>query len=106
RRAGPSPTAKNTCQSPKNYSPSANAGALTALSLVGTCGAPASEPATPPCAKSVPPKSVSPANAPSQSAPRAPADDTCSGLLPAVDHRLSSATLTKNRGVGHRYLPA
>src|SRR6266478_7099076 len=54
KKAGPSPTAKSTCPSLRNSSLSANAGVPTALSPVGTCGVPASAPATPPCAKSAP----------------------------------------------------
>jgi len=40
KKAGPSPTAKSTCPSQKSCSNSASAGAPTALSQAGTCGAP------------------------------------------------------------------
>ncbi len=53
---------KSTCPSPRNSSLSASAGVPTAPSRVGTCGAPASAPATPPSAKSAPPKSAGSAN--------------------------------------------
>ena len=66
---------KSTCLSPKNSSPLVNAGAPTAPSPVGICGAPASAPATPPCAKSAPRKSVN-VSPPSLTAP--PTSD-CNG---------------------------
>jgi len=45
---------KNTSPAPRNFSPSANAGAPIAPSPVGTCGAPSNAPATPPPTKSAP----------------------------------------------------
>jgi hypothetical protein len=70
---------------PKQLSPSANAGAPTAPSPVGTCGAPSSAPATPPPTKSAPPPSVNPAITPNQNgpSPNAPPAGSCRGRASA-----------------------
>src|SRR5215475_4216507 len=71
KKAGPSPTAKNTSPAPKNFSPSGSAGAPIALSPVGTCGAPSPVQATPPPTKLNPknPSAAKPNPPQKQSAP-------------------------------------